>query len=78
MLLSELQQLFRFLEQDRSRYSNRNHLMFKFLATSGIRRQELVNLTWQQIDLENRFVRIFDKKSGFSPSPYGCSAVYSI
>ena len=61
MSLDELQQLFRFLENDGARFSTRNELMFKFLATSGMRRQELVDLTWQQIDLNNQTVRVFGK-----------------
>ncbi|MET3289324.1 UNVERIFIED_CONTAM: site-specific recombinase XerD [Brevibacillus sp. OAP136] len=61
MKLFELQKLFRFLEQDHHKFSLRNHLMFKLLASTGMRRQELVDLTWEQIDFELNSVRIFGK-----------------
>lgn len=35
--------------------------MFKLLATTGMRRQELVDLTWEQIDLEWNTIRIYGK-----------------
>lgn len=46
MTLQDLQQLFRSLERDRSRYKRRNEAMFKLLAMTGMRRSELVSLTW--------------------------------
>lgn len=61
MTLQELKKLFTFLENDNRPLSYRNHLLFKLLATSGMRRQELVDLTWQQVDLENNVIRIFGK-----------------
>ncbi|USG68255.1 tyrosine-type recombinase/integrase [Brevibacillus ruminantium] len=61
MKLIELQQLFRFLESDQRKFALRNHVMFKLLATTGMRRQELVDLTWEQIDLEWNTVRIYGK-----------------
>ncbi|MFJ7952804.1 tyrosine-type recombinase/integrase [Lysinibacillus sp. NPDC096418] len=50
MTLTHLQQLFSYLERDQSRISMRNELMFKLLATTGLRRSELVSLTWEQVD----------------------------
>ncbi|MEQ6353179.1 site-specific integrase [Lysinibacillus sp. M3] len=35
--------------------------MFKLLATTGLRRSELVSLTWEQIDLVNETIRIDGK-----------------
>nr|WP_232223952.1 tyrosine-type recombinase/integrase [Anoxybacillus tepidamans] len=35
----------------------RNHLLFKLLATTGMRRSEIVELTWEQIDLSNNTIR---------------------
>ncbi|UED72181.1 tyrosine-type recombinase/integrase [Brevibacillus sp. DP1.3A] len=61
MKLIELQMLFRFLENDQRKLSLRNHLMFKLLATTGMRRQELVDLSWGQIDLEWNSIRIHGK-----------------
>jgi len=61
MKLVELQQLFRFLEADQRKFALRNHVMFKLLATTGMRRQELVDLTWEQIDLEWNTIRIYGK-----------------
>ncbi|KYD16892.1 tyrosine-type recombinase/integrase [Caldibacillus debilis] len=61
MSLSELRKLFHFLEQDNSRMAMRNHLLFKLLATTGMRRSEIVELTWEQIDLSNNTIRIYGK-----------------
>lgn len=61
MSLLELQKLFRFLEQDNSRMAMRNHLLFKLLATTGMRRSEIVEITWEQIDLSNNTIRIYGK-----------------
>ncbi|WP_092276447.1 tyrosine-type recombinase/integrase [Brevibacillus centrosporus] len=61
MKLVELQQLFRLLEADQRKFALRNHVIFKLLATTGMRRQELVDLTWEQIDLECNAVRIYGK-----------------
>lgn len=61
MSLEELQKLFRYLESNTSVLSTRNHLMFKLLATSGMRRQELVDLTWQQVDISSQTIRVFGK-----------------
>ena len=61
MTLTDLQQLFGYLERDQSRFSMRNELMFKLLATTGLRRSELVSLTWEQVDLVNETIRIAGK-----------------
>jgi site-specific recombinase XerD len=61
MTLIELKKLFLFLETDKRPLSSRNHLLFKLLATTGMRRQELVDLNWEQLDLENHTIRIFGK-----------------
>ena len=47
MTLTDLKQLFDYLERAQSRFSKRNELMFKLLATTGLRRSELVSLTYQ-------------------------------
>ncbi|WP_327606099.1 tyrosine-type recombinase/integrase [Virgibacillus tibetensis] len=61
LTLEELGKLFRSLEKDTRTLAFRNNLMFKLLATSGMRRQELVDLTWQQVDLTNHTIRVFSK-----------------
>ena len=61
MTLTDLQQLFSYLEREQSRFSMRNESMFKLLATTGLRRSELVSLTWQQVDLINGTIRIDGK-----------------
>ncbi len=61
MKLSELQLFFSFLEQDRHPYSLRNEVMFKLLSTTGMRRSELVSLTWEQVDFENNTILILGK-----------------
>ncbi|WP_267897040.1 site-specific integrase [Lysinibacillus yapensis] len=61
MTVKDLQQLFHSLEQDRSRLAQRNELMFKLLVTTGMRRSELVSLTWEQLDFTNETVKIYGK-----------------
>ncbi|WP_369354214.1 tyrosine-type recombinase/integrase [Lysinibacillus capsici] len=61
MTLTDLKHLFDYLERAQSRFSMRNELMFKLLATTGIRRSELVSLTWEQVDLVNETIRIDGK-----------------
>ncbi len=45
MTLPELQQLFKFLDSDTGRLPKRNNVMFKLLATTGMRRSEIVDIT---------------------------------
>jgi integrase/recombinase XerD len=61
MTLPDLNKLFSFLERDHRSLALRNELMFKLLATTGMRRQELVDLTWEQIDLSNQTLRVKGK-----------------
>lgn len=61
MTLDELKKLFRFLEQDHCKFAVRNELMFKLLATTGMRRQEIIDLTWQQLDLSSNTIRVKGK-----------------
>ncbi|MFJ3389454.1 tyrosine-type recombinase/integrase [Lysinibacillus sp. NPDC086135] len=39
----------------------RDEIMFKLLATTGLRRSELVSLTWEQVDFVNETIRIEGK-----------------
>ncbi|MDZ5472673.1 tyrosine-type recombinase/integrase [Bacillus sp. 31A1R] len=59
--LQELKQLFVSLEQAEGPLSLRNETMFKLLGTTGMRKQELVSLTWEQIDLYNETIKILGK-----------------
>jgi site-specific recombinase XerD len=61
MKLEELQQLLRSLESETGPLALRNQLMFTLLATTGFRRQELVDLNWGHLDLENQTVRVLGK-----------------
>ena len=58
MTLRDLQQLFGYLEHDQSPFSVRNELMFKMIVKTGLRRSELVSLTWEQVDIINEMIRI--------------------
>ncbi len=61
MNLQELKQLFASLEQTEHHLALRNEAMFKLLATTGMRRQEIVSLTWEQLDFFNETIRIYGK-----------------
>lgn len=61
MTLPELRKLFKYLDKNIGRFGIRNNLMFKLLATSGMRRSELVSLIWEQIDLTNNTIKVYGK-----------------
>nr|WP_312752913.1 tyrosine-type recombinase/integrase [Bacillus mobilis] len=61
MTLQELRRFLAHLEGVQGRFALRNKVMFTLLATTGMRRQELVELTWSQLDLDNAVVRILGK-----------------
>lgn len=61
MSLDDLKQLFRFLDEDTSKFAKRNEVMFKLLATTGMRRSELVSVTWEQLDFSNQTIRVHGK-----------------
>ncbi|MFT4416026.1 tyrosine-type recombinase/integrase [Fredinandcohnia humi] len=63
MNASELKQFLSYLETDTRPFSLRNELLFKLLATTGMRRQELVDLTWDQLDFDAKTIRIRGKGS---------------
>lgn len=63
MKLDELRMLFRKLECEEHDFAIHNELMFKFLATTGMRRQELVDLNWEHIDFGTNTVRVMGKRS---------------
>ncbi|SEB13794.1 integrase/recombinase XerD [Thalassobacillus cyri] len=50
MKMEEVRQLFAFLERDSHPLALRNQTMLKLLATTGMRRKELVDLTWEQLN----------------------------
>jgi len=56
MTLDDLQLVFRSLEKHRSLLSKRNEVMIKLIATTGMRRSELVSLKWEQIHLSNQTI----------------------
>lgn len=61
MNMEELKQLFAALQRDNHRFALRNEAMFKLLATTGMRRLELVDLTREQLDFYNETIRIYGK-----------------
>lgn len=63
MKIEELQQLFRHLENQKGKFALRNELIFKFMATTGMRRQELIDLNWENLDFQAKIVRIHGKGS---------------
>ncbi|WP_257968073.1 site-specific integrase [Peribacillus deserti] len=69
MTLQELHKLFAYLEQDPRPQALRNELMFKLLATTGMRRQELVDLIWEQLDLDNHTILVRGKGKKRTPPP---------
>ncbi len=62
MIFSQLQQFFAFLERDTGPFALRNETMFKLIATTGMRRQELVDLTWNSFDFDANTIRIIGKR----------------
>lgn len=80
MNMEELKQLFVCLEREEHPLALRNEAMIKLLATTRMRRQELVDLTWAQLDFYNETVRIYGKGKKerlLPPSLDGCSLVKS-
>lgn len=61
MTLQELEQLFHSLERQTHPFALRNELMFKFMATSGLRRSEVVNLNWNHIDFYSKTILVKGK-----------------
>ncbi|MGC5328178.1 tyrosine-type recombinase/integrase [Brevibacillus sp. SYSU BS000544] len=61
LTISELQKLFHSLENDQGKFCKRNELMIKLLATTGMRRQELVDLCWMQLDFDWNTIRVHGK-----------------
>ncbi len=69
MNLEELKQLFSSLENDNGPLSLRNEALFKLMATTGMRKSELVHLTWQQLDFYNETILILGKGKRNASSP---------
>jgi site-specific recombinase XerD len=59
--LVELKQLFRSLELCKQKFALRNELLFKLLVSTGMRRQEIVDLTWRQLDFDQKSIRVYGK-----------------
>jgi len=47
----------------------------RLLALTGCRRSEVISLTWSEVDLEGRQLRLRDTKEGYSMRPLGQAAV---
>ncbi|QQK76167.1 tyrosine-type recombinase/integrase [Salicibibacter cibarius] len=58
----QLQQFFSYLEADTGAFALRNEAMFKLMATTGMRRQELVDLKWKQLDLDVNTILVIGKR----------------
>lgn len=61
MTLDELKCFLNYLNSADNHFALRNKAMFMLLVLTGMRRSELVNLTWRQLDLVNKTIRILDK-----------------
>lgn len=61
MSLSELKKLFKYLDTNNGRFGLRNNLIFKLIATTGMRRSELVALCWQDANFDNQTLIINGK-----------------
>ncbi len=48
----------------------RNRKMFIFLLSTGVRRGEVVNIKWSDVDFENQVIRIYGKKRRVSRIPF--------
>lgn len=58
---NELQCFLNYLKRADGRFHLRNNTMFTLLVTTGMRRSELVNLKWEQINFEMATVKINGK-----------------
>ena len=47
----------------------------RLLALTGCRESEILNLKWEEVDLERGFLRLSDSKTGRSIRPLGASAI---
>lgn len=59
----ELQQLFKVLSQSGSHLARRDSLLFHILSVTGLRRAEVLNLRWMDLDLETNTLHLLDSKS---------------
>ncbi|HCX51683.1 MULTISPECIES: tyrosine-type recombinase/integrase [Bacillus] len=48
----------------------RNQMVIVLLISTGLRREELVNLKWPDIDMRNRTIMTYGKKRTVATIPY--------
>lgn len=70
----QIQELFSFLDQQKSAHALRDKVVLVLLYVSGMRVSELINLRPSDIDWHERFVRVFGKggKERLIPLPQEC------
>jgi integrase/recombinase XerC len=56
----------------------RDKAMFEVLYGCGLRAQELLNLTWQQVDLSNQWLTVIGKGARMRQTPIGQQALHAL
>jgi integrase/recombinase XerD len=70
---AQVKQIIKYFERQAYRngsfLGNRNRMMIIFLISTGVRRAEVVNIKWSDIDFQNNSIKVFGKKRQIASIP---------
>lgn len=70
---AQVKQIIKYFERQAYRngsfLGNRNRMMIIFLISTGVRRAEVVNIKWSDIDFQNNTIKVFGKKRQIASIP---------